>query len=167
MNHNSEWQFAGGTLDKVLLEAMLDALPADITLVDELDTVRYYNQPDSRVFSRQPEILGRKVQDCHSVKTIPKVNRIISDFRQKKRREVTFWIIYHRNSVRIKYLPLYDKTGIYKGCIEFTQKMPCFRLSAIWRTLKIGLRVLRLKRGSSLNRVGKNSRINVDKGQTD
>ncbi len=142
MNDNSAYHFAGGNLDKTLLETILDALAADITLVDENDTVRYYNQPRERVFSRDPAILGRKVQDCHSAKTVPKVNMILSDFRRKKRREVTFWIIYQGNSVRVMYLPLYDKEGIYRGCIEFTQKMPCFRFSAIWRTVRIGLKVL-------------------------
>ena len=156
MSDNSEWQFGGGSLDKTTLEALLNALAADITLVDENDMVKYYNQPCDRVFQREPSVIGRKVQDCHSAKTVPKVNQILSNFRQKKRSEVTFWIIYQGNSVRVMYLPLYDKEGIYRGCIEFTQKMPCFKFSAIWRTMRIGLRVL-IQRRKNLSKHKHNS----------
>ncbi len=55
------------------LEAILDALPVEVSFVDETDTVRYYSKGDKRIFTRTPAVIGRKVQDCHPPKSLHKV----------------------------------------------------------------------------------------------
>ena len=47
------------------LEAIFDALPVDITFVDDTDTIRYYSRDEQRIFKRMPAIIGKKVQQCH------------------------------------------------------------------------------------------------------
>jgi len=39
-------------LSHELMEALLDALPVDITFVDEEDRVRYFNKEGKRIFAR-------------------------------------------------------------------------------------------------------------------
>ena len=44
-------------LEKFSIEtigAIFDALPVDLTFVDETDTVRYYSKGDDRIFRRTP-----------------------------------------------------------------------------------------------------------------
>jgi len=55
-------QFATGSLTPEQLEALLNALPAEITFVDADDTVRYFNHPKQRMFVRTKAVIGRKVQ---------------------------------------------------------------------------------------------------------
>lgn len=59
------FRFPTGELRPEELEAVLDALPVDITFVKEDDTVCYLTTPKERIFMRTPAVLGRKVQNCH------------------------------------------------------------------------------------------------------
>ena len=47
------------------LEAIFDALPVEVSFVDDAGTVRYYSKGDKRIFRRTPAVIGRKVQNCH------------------------------------------------------------------------------------------------------
>ena len=47
------------------LEAIFDALPVEVSFVDDADTVRYYSKGDKGIFRRTPAVIGRKVQNCH------------------------------------------------------------------------------------------------------
>ena len=40
------------------LEAILDALPVDLTFLDETDVIRYYNKESNHIFKRTPSLLG-------------------------------------------------------------------------------------------------------------
>jgi PAS domain S-box-containing protein len=103
------------------LEALLNTLPFDITFVDKDDTVRYFNQSKERIFLRTKAVLGRKVQQCHPPKSIHIVERILNDFKSKKRDVAEFWISHQGKFVHIRYFAVRDKNGKYLGCIEVTQ----------------------------------------------
>ena len=103
------------------LEALLNTLPFDITFVDKDDTVRYFNQSKERIFLRTKAVLGRKVQQCHPPKSIHIVERILNDFKSKKRDVAEFWISHKGRFVHIRYFAVRDKNGEYLGCIEVTQ----------------------------------------------
>jgi len=80
------------TISTEVLEAIFDALPVDITFVDETDTVRYYSRGEKRIFRRTPAIIGKKVQQCHPQQSIHKVNQVVSDLKSGKRDVAEFWI---------------------------------------------------------------------------
>jgi PAS domain S-box-containing protein len=109
------------TLSTETLEAIFDALPVDITFVDETDTVRYYSRHDDRIFRRTPAIIGRKVQQCHPQQSIDKVNRVVSDLKSGKRKVAEFWIDLKGRKVYIRYFPVKDKAGNYIGVVEVSQ----------------------------------------------
>ena len=73
------------------LETILDALPVEVSFVDENDTVRYYSKGDKRIFKRTPAVIGKKVQDCHPPKSLHKVEQVISDLKSGKRDVTEFW----------------------------------------------------------------------------
>ena len=108
-------------LSHEVMEALLDALPVDITFVDEEDRVRYFNKEGKRIFARSRKIIGIKVQKCHPQKSIHVVNQILEDFRNKKRDSANFWIDLKGQKIYIRYFAVRDKEGKYLGCLEVTQ----------------------------------------------
>lgn len=110
-----------GSLSLVELEGILNALPVDISFVDEKDTVRYFNPTKGRIFARTKAVIGRKVQNCHPAKSVHVVERILDDFRAGRREKAEFWIDLDGRLVYIRYLPVRDRAGKYLGCLEVTQ----------------------------------------------
>jgi len=103
------------------LEAILDALPVEVSFVDDADTVRYYSKGDRRIFKRTPAVIGRKVQDCHPPRSLHKVEQVISDLRSGKRDVAEFWIDLQGRKILIRYFAVRDKAGKYLGVLEVTQ----------------------------------------------
>ncbi len=112
-----------GTLTAEQVDLMLKALPFDITFVDENDRVRYYSDTAERVFPRSPEIIGRAVQNCHPPKSVHIVNAIVQAFKDKTKASADFWIQRGGKFVLIRYFPVYNTVGAYKGVIEVSQEV--------------------------------------------
>jgi PAS domain S-box-containing protein len=104
-----------------IIEAILDALPVEISFVDKDDTVRYFNKEGRRIFPRTRAIIGRKVQNCHPQKSIHIVNKILNDFRNKKRDSAEFWIDLKGRKIFIRYFAVRNARESYLGCLEVTQ----------------------------------------------
>jgi len=114
-------QFETGTLTKEEVEALLNALPVDITFVDKNDTVRYFNKAEKRIFVRTKAVIGRKVQLCHPQKSIHIVNRILEAFKEGKKDVAEFWITLNNRLIHIRYFAVRDRKGEYLGTMEVTQ----------------------------------------------
>ena len=110
-----------GELTPAQIDMMLTRLPLDVTLIDEHDKVRYYTGREERTFPRSPNIIGRDVQNCHPPKSLHMVNAILAAFRKKEKDQAEFWIRMNDQFVHIRYFPLYDATGTYRGTIEVTR----------------------------------------------
>jgi DUF438 domain-containing protein len=116
-----------GLLALEQVNLLLKGLPVDVTFVDETDAVRYYSEGRERVFLRTPEIIGRKVQQCHPPKSLHVVNRILESFRKGEKDVAEFWINLHGKFVHIRYFALRDAKGAYRGTIEVTQDVTGIR----------------------------------------
>jgi len=103
------------------IENIFDALPAEVSFVDEADTVRYYSKGDQRIFRRTPAVIGKKVQDCHPKQSLHKVQQVVSDLKGGKRDVAEFWIDLKGRKMYIRYFPVRDKAGKYIGILEVTQ----------------------------------------------
>ena len=103
------------------LETIIDALPVEVSFVDDADTVRYYSKGDNRIFRRTPAVIGRKVQDCHPKESVHKVEQVISDLKSGKRDVAEFWIELNGRKIYIRYFAVRDKAGKYLGTLEVTQ----------------------------------------------
>jgi len=103
------------------IENIFDALPAEVSFVDEADTVRYYSKGDQRIFRRTPAVIGKKVQDCHPKQSLHKVQQVVSDLKAGKRDVAEFWIDLKGRKMYIRYFPVRDKAGKYIGILEVTQ----------------------------------------------
>jgi len=120
-------KFETGELTNEQLEAMLDAMPVDMTFVDQDDTVRYFSNSKDRIFARTKAIIGRKVQNCHPPKSLGKVNEILDSFRDGSRNVAVFWIQLQGRFIHVRYFALRDARGEYLGCLEVTQDVTAIR----------------------------------------
>ena len=110
-----------GDLSKPEIEAIFNTLPVDITFVDANDTVRYFSKAKERIFPRTRAIIGRKVQQCHPLKSVHIVNRVIDDLRKGRRASTDFWIDKEGKKIYIRYLAVRNEKGEYLGCLELSQ----------------------------------------------
>ena len=116
-------EFETGTMTREVLEAVLNALPVDITFVDDKDKVRYFSQSPERIFVRSKSIIGREVRKCHPQKSVDRVEQILNDFRAGTRDKAEFWIKMGEALIYIRYFPVRDTAGSYLGCLEVTQNI--------------------------------------------
>ncbi len=116
-----------GNLTRDQVNLLLKNLPVDVSFVDENDRVLYYSQNRERIFPRSPGVIGRAVQDCHPHKSVEIVNRILDSFRKKEKDVAEFWITHSGKFIHIRYVPLYDDAGDYKGVLEMSQDVTSIR----------------------------------------
>lgn len=110
-----------GRLTPGQVDLLLKHLPVDITFVDENGRVRYYSDTPERIFPRSPEVIGRAVQNCHPPKSVHIVNAIVEAFKAKTRDKAEFWIEKGGRFILIRYFPVYDAAGAYRGVLEVSQ----------------------------------------------
>ena len=118
---------AEGVLSRGQIDLMMRALPVDVTFVDENDVVRYYSASEHRIFPRSPGIIGRAVQNCHPPKSVHVVSDIITSFREKTKSVAEFWIRSNGQFIHIRYFPVYDAQGVYRGVVEVSQEVSGIR----------------------------------------
>jgi DUF438 domain-containing protein len=109
------------TLEQINL--MLTHLPVDLTFVDENDRVAYYSEGPERIFPRSPAIIGREVRNCHPPKSVHMVNKILDAFKSGARNSAAFWIELGGKFIYIRYFPVRDTDGHYRGCLEVSQDL--------------------------------------------
>jgi len=108
-------------LSKEQLEGILEAIPVEISFVDENDLVKFWNKHETRIFKRPLSVVGKSVQYCHPKHSVDKVNQILSDFKSGKRDTAEFWINLGERKVYIRYFAVRDRAGRYLGTLEATQ----------------------------------------------
>ena len=114
-------------LNKEQLEGILEAIPVEISFVDENDLVKFWNKHETRIFKRPVSVIGKTVQNCHPPRSVDKVNQILSDFKSGKRDSAEFWINLGERKVYIRYFAVRDKAGKYLGTLEATQDITAIK----------------------------------------
>jgi PAS domain S-box-containing protein len=116
-----------GELSEKQLEAVLETLPIEFSVVDENDKVLAWNRHDTRLFKRPETVMGRDVRNCHPKKSVDKVEAILQEMKAGTRETAEFWIDLDiegvRQKVLIQYFALRDEAGAYLGCLEASQKI--------------------------------------------
>ena len=118
-----------GQLDKHILEALLETLPVEFSIVDQNDKGLAWNRHETRIFKRPEGVLGRDVRNCHPKGSLDKVEQILSEMKSGKRDKAEFWIDLKIESeiepqkILILYFALRDTEGGYLGCLEVSQNI--------------------------------------------
>jgi hypothetical protein len=110
-----------GKLPQNILDALLEILPVDFSLLDADDRVLGWNKHATRIFKRPEAVLGKDVRNCHPQKSLAAVQQIIAEMKNGKRDKARFWIDLSGRKVLIEYFALRDKSGKYLGCLEVSQ----------------------------------------------
>ena len=108
-------------LSREQLEGILEAIPVEISFVDENGLVKLWNKHETRIFKRPISVIGKSVQNCHPKQSVVKVNQILSDFKSGRKDSAEFWINLGERKVYIRYFAVRDKAGRYLGTLEATQ----------------------------------------------
>jgi PAS domain S-box-containing protein len=108
-------------LSQEQLAGILEAIPVEISFVDENNLVKFWNKHETRIFKRPTSVIGKSVQNCHPRQSVDKVNQILSDFKSGRRDSAEFWINLKGKTVYIRYFAVRDKTRKYLGTLEATQ----------------------------------------------
>ena len=114
-----------GKLPEEMMDAFLETIPLEISVLDKDDKVVGWNKHESRIFKRPKNVIGKDVRNCHPKKSLHKVEQIISDFKEGKRDRARFWIDLtiegETKKVLIEYYALRTQEGEYLGCLEASQ----------------------------------------------
>jgi PAS domain S-box-containing protein len=106
------------------LEAILETLPLEFSVLNEDDEVLAWNKHETRIFKRPEAAIGRNVRQCHPPKSVDKVEKIISEMKKGKRDVAEFWIDLPigeagaKRKILIRYFALRNKDDKYLGCLE-------------------------------------------------
>ncbi len=104
------------------LDAIMEAMPFEVTFVDAENSVAYFNRLDKeKLFPRTRSVIGRKVEKCHPAHSVDTVRKIVQSFKDKTRDKAEFWIDFKEDKILIRYFPVYDDDGVYMGVLEVTQ----------------------------------------------
>ena len=116
-----------GTIDRELVEGLLEALPMEITIIDRDDRILAWNEREPRLFPRDEEIIGRDVRACHSAGSNVMIDRMLSEMKAGSRDSFRFWYDHEfedegrKEKILIEYIALRDTGGEYIGCMEVMQ----------------------------------------------
>ena len=118
-----------GRLPEKVLEATLETIPLEFSVVDGNDNVLAWNKHETRIFKRPEGVIGMDVHGCHPKKSVHKVEQILREMKEGKRDNARFWIDLpigengRKEKVLIEYHALRDKDGKYMGCLEASQNI--------------------------------------------
>jgi len=118
-----------GKISEKELEAVLETIPLEFSILDKNDKVLAWNKHETRIFKRPAAAVGRDVRKCHPPKSLSRVEQILSEMKQGKRDMAQFYIDLpigknqEKNKVMIQYFALRDKNKNYLGCLEASQNI--------------------------------------------
>ena len=118
-----------GKLPENVLEALLETMPIEFSIIDQNDKVLAWNKHETRIFKRPIGVVGRDVRDCHPKKSLDKVETILQEMKAGSRDKARFWIDLpigpddEKQKVLIEYYALRDSDGKYLGCLEASQNI--------------------------------------------
>lgn len=124
---NGNIRFGIGFLTVKELEKVLNALPVDITFIDENDSVKYFNVAKERIFARTKSVIGRTVQNCHPPQSVKTVEKLLADFKAGTKDQESFWINSRGMFILINYYAIRDEYNRYMGTLEVTQNVKSIR----------------------------------------
>jgi PAS domain S-box-containing protein len=117
--------FVFDRMDATTVKAAIEALPAEITVIDANDEVVAWNKNDTRLFHRPQTSMGLNFRKCHPASSLDKVEQIVAEMKAGIRQKARFWIRAkvgaERHLVVIEFFALRGDGGEYLGCMEVTQ----------------------------------------------
>ena len=117
-----------GNLTGDVLQALLDTVPFEFSVLDKDDKVLAWNKHTTRIFKRPVGVVGGDVRDCHPQKSLVKIEKLLQEMKRGEREKARFWIDIPlegkgKQKILIEYYALRGKSGKYIGCLEVMQNI--------------------------------------------
>lgn len=118
-----------GKLPEDVLQAVLETIPLEFSVIDKNEKVLAWNKHATRIFKRPEAVVGRDVRNCHPKKSLNKVEQILQEMKAGKRQNARFYIDLplgpkgEKEKVLIEYYALRNAEGDYLGCLEASQNI--------------------------------------------
>ena len=117
---NGKLKLKTGELAFKELKAIMKHLPIDITFIDKNEVLRFFYN-ERHTFDRPELILGKSVYGCHPTKIFAAVEKMMADFKSKKRTSVKQIQMIGGKPIAVDYIALYDDEGEYIGTVELVE----------------------------------------------
>lgn len=110
-----------------MVKAMVEAMPAELTVIDANDEVVGWNKHETRIFRRPMTAIGMNFRQCHPEKSLAMVEKLLAEMKAGTRDKAVFWIDLEvvkgqpKHKMLIEFHALRDDKRKYLGCMEFTQ----------------------------------------------
>ena len=120
-------------MDAKMVQALIETLPVEITVIDDQDEVVGWNKHENRLFRRPLTSMGLNFRQCHPEASLHLVERIVDEMKCGRRDRARFWIDLAvpggiaKHKVLIEFYALRDPAGKYLGCMECTQDVDDIR----------------------------------------
>lgn len=104
-------------IDASQLAAVLEHVPAGITVIDEEGRMLYYNTYCAQFVDRKPEYIGRDIRLCHQQpKSIQKIEKMLSDLKKGIAKEFCYEAKRSGNKLGVRIAPF--DIGGKRGLIQ-------------------------------------------------
>lgn len=111
-----------GALTLQQLTRLMNAVPFEITFVDDQDVFQYFNNVvpyKEMIFVRTPAQVKRDLELCHPPYLWPTIKELVQTFRNRQRHYEELWYPTANNEyIYIMYQATYDLTGNFTGIVE-------------------------------------------------
>ena len=98
------------------VNALLNAIPYEISFINEDDINTYYNEGE-KAFKRPSASIGRSVYDCHPHDKVNAVKKIISELKAGAKGEFSFQMKKNDVAYLVKYIAVKENEE-YIGTLE-------------------------------------------------
>lgn len=110
-----------GDLQLEMLNALLEALPMDLTLIDADDRVIAWSESRT-LFRIGDEVMGTDIRKCHPERSMPALENLLEDLKEGRLDSTRAVKEVTKNGIRkrflIQYLAIRDPEDRYLGCLE-------------------------------------------------
>ncbi len=121
-------------MDKEMVKALIETIPAEVTIIDANDEVAGWNKHETRLFKRPMTSMGLNFRECHPQKSLHMVEQIVAEMKSGQRDTARFWIdlavpydTTKMHKILIEFFALRNPEKKYLGCLEFVQDIEDFR----------------------------------------
>jgi uncharacterized protein len=116
-------------LPENLIDALLETLPCEFTLIDAEDRIVAWNHDSHRLFLRPPDVAQTDVRGCHPQRVRGEVESLLARLKSGETDRVRLWttssvgVNREKRKVVVEYCALRGPTGEYLGCVEYGQDL--------------------------------------------
>lgn len=110
-----------GYLSLTEFTSLMNALPFEITYIDENFRFRYFNHVvpyDQMIFKRSPLEIGRDIEFCHPPRLWPKIAQLLDDLKNARMIIQPMSFSSPNFFAHIEYLATFDDQDQFRGVVE-------------------------------------------------